>query len=404
MQRISIAEFARLIESGTSLFVPGSTAEPIGLLEGLDPALLPAGLTIVTGFVSGINRFERLWHPAGATLTGFFPPPAGQHPGFRLIPACYSVIDSHLARLAPDCALVSVAAPAADGTCALGLTVDFAPTVLRLARLRIAVVNRYLPDLPGAPRLPLDAFTHVIEAEASPLEVPDAAGDAVSRAIAEHVARLIGDGATLQTGIGKLPAQILAQLGGRRRLRMHTGIVPQGVRGLFEAGTMASEDPVVATSIGGDRSFYEWLPGRPGIRLEPVTYTHSPAILAGLERLVAVNSALEVDLLGQVNAEWLKGRQISGPGGLPDFAGAAHRNADGISVIALPASDPAGRHSRIVARLDAPPTLGRIGVDVVVTEHGIADLRGLTLEERVPRLIAIAAPAFREQLAAASLG
>jgi 4-hydroxybutyrate CoA-transferase len=270
------------------------------------------------------------------------------------------------------------------------------------AATRIAVINPALPDLRRGPRRALDDFTHVCEREGPVLQLRPAEPDAVSLEIAARVAAFVPDGATIQMGIGRIPGQVMAALAARRGLRFHSGIVTSGVRALIESGAVAGEGSVVAASYGGDAAFYAWLAGRPECVSAPVRHTHHPATLAAIDGLLAINSAIEVDLQGQINAEWLGDRRISAPGGLPDFSHAAQRCRDGLAVVALPSTDGSGRHSRIVARLAVPPTLAAGGIDLVVTEHGAADLRGLTARERAKRLASIAAPAFREALTSAS--
>jgi len=382
-----------------SLFVPGSTGEPGGFLAEVArrPGCL-AGIALTTGFVSGINNFSRL-AGSGAALSGFFP---GTGIELTLVPTTYFGIDRRIMVLAPETVVVEVAPPRGDGSCGLGVAVDFTETALRSAATRIAVINPALPDLVRGPRPALADFTHVCERESPILCIRNPEPDAVSQKIAARVAAFVPDGATIQIGIGRIPGQVMAALSARRGLRFHSGIVTSGVRALVESGAVAGEGSIVAASFGGDAAFYAWLGGRPEVALAPVRHTHHPATLAAIDGLVSINSAIEVDLLGQVNAEWLGGRRISAPGGLPDFAHAAQRGRNGLAIVALPATDGSMCHSRIVPRLEAPPTVAAGGIDVVVTENGAADLRGRTAEERAACLAAIAAPAFRAALTGAS--
>lgn len=400
LERIGLEEAAKLSLRDDALFVPGSSGEPATFLQALANGAVPQQFGIISGFVSGINRFATL--PADAAVTGFFPPPGPLPPNFNVIEANYFEIDAWIARLRPETAVCEVMPRGADGSVALGLAVDFAETSLAVAERRIALVNPMLPELPGAPRVSLDVFTHVVEAPSPTLELSQSPGDAVSEQIVRNVATLIPDGSTIQVGIGKIPSHLMARLSDRRNLRFHSGIVTKGIRALFEAGALVPDEPVVCASLGGDADFYRWLHGRRGIRLAPVAYTHDPDVLAGLEGLIAINSAIEVDLSGRVNAVWLKGRRISGPGGLPNFAAGARRSRNGLVVIALPASDALGATSRIVSRLSSPPTIEEGNIDVVVTEYGVADLRGRSPDQRCAALVAVAAPQFRAELTSAS--
>jgi acyl-CoA hydrolase len=402
MAKITIDDAIGLAVQGGSLFLPGSTGAPGAFLEAVAsrPGCL-AGVSVTTGFVSGVNNFASI-AGSGAVLTGFFPATGAVLTDLRLIPSTYFGIDRRIAALRPAAVVIEVAPPRADGSSALGVAADFTGTACRSASIRIAIVNPAIPELPGAPRVLLADFTHACEQETPVLNVPQPVADTVSLEIAARVAAYVPDGSTIQIGIGRIPGQVMAALSSHRRLRFHSGIVTSGVRALMEAGALAGDSPVCAASLGGDSEFYSWLAGRPEFRLAPVRYTHAPGTLAVIDGLVSINSALEVDLLGQVNAEWLGGRRVSAPGGLPDFAHAARRSPGGLAIVALPSTDASGRHSRITARLAVPPTLAAGGVDVVVTEYGAADLRGRTTPERAVQLAAIAHPAFRDGLTSAS--
>ncbi|MDO9443203.1 MAG: acetyl-CoA hydrolase/transferase C-terminal domain-containing protein [Beijerinckiaceae bacterium] len=402
MAKIAIEDIAAIVRKQGSMFLPGVAGRPGAFLA--DIARTPGslgGVRVVSGFVSGINAFDAL-DATGAEISGFFPAPPHSVSPVTFLRETYFGIDRQVQRLSPAAVVIDVAPPRADGSSALGVAADFTETALRHAEMRIAVINPALPDLPLSPRVDLAGFDFVSEANHPLLVMPDLSCDSVSEEIAARLAALVPDGATIQLGIGRIPGQMLQALLGHRGLRFHSGIVTGGIRRLAESGALAEGVSVVAASFGGDPGFYSWLGGRREFRLAPVSYTHAPETLARIAGLVAINSALEVDLLGQVNAEWVGGRRVSAPGGLPDFAHAAQRAPRGLAVIALPSTDSTGQKSRIVTRLRAPATVPPGGVDVVVTEFGAADLRGRTCRERALLLASIAAPAFREELAASA--
>jgi acyl-CoA hydrolase len=184
---------------------------------------------------------------------------------------------------------------------------------------------------------------------------------------------------------------------------VHTGLVSDATLRLAAAGVLRNEHPMLTAVAVGSAGFYSSLRDLVGLEFAEVGRTHAPLVLGALTKFHAVNSALEVDLLGQVNAETLAGRYVSGPGGLPDFAHAAHRDPEGLSIIALQATD-GGTTSRIVAHLPpgAPVSVPQYAVDVVVTEYGAAMLRGQPLDERARRLCAIAHPDHRAALSASA--
>jgi acyl-CoA hydrolase len=241
------------------------------------------------------------------------------------------------------------------------------------------------------------------------VETPPRPPDAVERAVAETVARLVPDRATLQLGIGGIPDALPGALRDKRGLGLHCGIIGDGAVDLVEAGIVDNRhkeiDPgmTVAMMLVGTERLYRWADRNPRLSVRRPSYTHDAATLAQLRRLIAINSAIEIDLTGQVNAETVDGRHLGFVGGQVDYARAALRAPEGRSILALPSTTRDGKRSRIVARLaDGVVTTARSDADTVVTEHGIAELAGLTVAERARALIAIAAPAFRAPLAAAS--
>ena len=219
------------------------------------------------------------------------------------------------------------------------------------------------------------------------------------------MAAIVPDGATIQIGIGGTPDAVLARLRDRRDLGIHSGLLSDAVVELIEAGAVTNarkehdRGVTVTGSLLGTARLYAWADGNPSLALRSLDHTHDPTVLAGLRSLHAINSAIEVDLTGQVNAEVVGGRYVGAVGGQGAFARAGSMAPAGRSIIALPATAAGGTVSRIVPRLAAATvTTPRADADLVVTEHGVADLRGATLGERRERLLAIAAPHLRDGL------
>jgi acyl-CoA hydrolase len=264
----------------------------------------------------------------------------------------------------------------------------------------VGIVNPNMPDVPNGPRLPLDRFAGLVQAE-DPLPTYEAGGIGAQVAqIADHIVGLLGDGCTLQLGLGKVQTAVLAALARSRLsgLGFHAGMISAALlqplrRGLFSRG-------VVSGVALGDRAFYAAVAELPEIVFAPVGHTHDAAVLARTPGLVSVNSVIEMDLFGQANAEAIDGRQVSGQGGLLDFHRAARVQAGGRAILALASTAKGGTISRIVPRLAAgtPVCVARGDVDIVVTEHGVAQLGGLSLTERAHALICIADPRHRTWL------
>ena len=231
----------------------------------------------------------------------------------------------------------------------------------------------------------------------------------IDRAIADHVARLIPDRATIELGLGAIPQAVTRALGRKQGLGIHSGAIGDGIADLMEAGIVDNRhkeiDPAVtvATMLMGTSRLYRFADRNPAIQIRATSYTHDALVLGNFRRFVAINGALEVDLTGQVNAETARGRHIGLVGGQMDFIRAANRAMEGRSIIALQSTDRGRTRSRIVATLaDGIVTTPRAEADLVVTEHGIAELRGRTLAERARALVAVADPAFRAELEQAS--
>lgn len=401
-QRLDAHRFLDLLRPGMQVYAPGCAGHSLLFQSWLesDPGR-SAGVCFTGVHIPTVNRFDfSALHP-DARHRGIFLSAdlrASWLDGrVHYVPATYSGTWDWLHQHARfDLALVQVSPPDAHGQCSLGVACDFTPAAWPRARRIVAHVNPAMPRTRG-PTIPWDRLDAVVEQEAPLLEVPDPAPDPAMDAVAARVAELVPDGATLQLGLGRLQSALLRALRGRRGLRIHSGMVSDGLLELLDDGALdAHADAVVAGVAIGTRPLYDRI-GEVA-RFQPVGHTHDHAVLRAIPRLTAVNSALSVDLLGQVNGEFLNGAQVSGVGGLPDFLRGARQSPGGCGIIALPASTPSGR-SRIVPLLPAGPvSVARVDADCIVSEHGIARLRHLDVHARARAIIAIAAPEHRPAL------
>jgi acetyl-CoA hydrolase len=285
-----------------------------------------------------------------------------------------------------------------------GLAHDYVAAAARHARLVLAEVNAQAPWTHGA-EVPADfRIDHIIETDEPPVELKPARFGETEHRIGKLVASLIPDGATIQTGIGALPDAILAALHGHRDLGIHSGMISDRAVDLIEAGVVTNARKTLdagltaAGCLFGTARLNRFADRNPALRVVPITHSHGAASLARLDRFTAINSAVEVDLTGQVNAEAANGRYIGAVGGQPDFVRGALAAKKGRSIIALPATAVGGAVSRIVAKLSGPVSGPRCDADIVVTEWGVAALRGRTLTERRKAMIAIVDPKFRDDL------
>ncbi|WP_069262473.1 acetyl-CoA hydrolase/transferase family protein [Paraburkholderia nodosa] len=303
-----------------------------------------------------------------------------------------------------DVLLLQVAPADEAGRYSLSIAHEYLVPLIDSARVVIAEVNAAAPWTYGERMLRGDDFDVLIHTDRTPLEAPAAQAGDIERRIAQHAASLIEDGSTIQFGLGALPEAIVAQLRDRRDLGVHSGTIGDAVVDLIEAGVVTNarkprdRGVSVAGTMMGTRKVYAHAHRNAQIQFRATAYTHDIDVLGSLDRFVAINSALEVDLTGQVNAEAAGGRYVGAVGGALDFMRGAARSHGGVAIVALAASTRHG--SRIVARLSGPVSTPRSDAAVIVTEHGVADLRGLTLAQRTERMLAIAPPEWREQLAA----
>ena len=306
-----------------------------------------------------------------------------------------------------DVAMVSVSPPDRHGFCSLGVSVDCARAAVQSARTVIAQVNRAMPRSHGDGLIHVDAIDFMVEVDEPLYETkPEPLSD-VSRAIGRHCAELVDDGATLQIGVGAIPDATLAALSSHHRLGIHTEMLSDGVVDLVEKGVITGEakrihpGKVVASFAIGSRRLYDFLDDNPLVQMLDVAYVNDTAVIRRNPKVTAINSAIEVDLTGQVCADSLGELQFSGVGGQMDFIRGAALSEGGKPIIALP-SETSGKVSRIVSQLKpgAGVVTTRAHVHYVVTEYGIADLFGKNLRQRAAALVAIAHPRHRDALAA----
>jgi 4-hydroxybutyrate CoA-transferase len=410
-RKIAVERLPDLLRAGMTVFVQGASGEPTSLLQSLAAAPeTSAGVHYVGCLIPGLNRIDpAAFHPR-ASLTSFFVfgEMARSHLAgrVRFLPLHYSGIWQYLSALPIDLALIQVSPPDHRGQCSLGVSVHFVPAILERAGMVVAEMNATMPRPARSYTVPYQRLDYVIETERPVLELPGGEPSDEMLRIGANVASLIGDGDTIQIGIGKVPADVLAALHDRRELGLHSGLAVDGIADLHAAGVM-TEPPdrhrMVCCAAIGTARVYDWAAACPDLQIAPVSYTHDVRVIGRIDNFVAINSVLAVDLFGQANAETLDGRQVSGTGGLLDFVRGARLSRGGRSILALPSSAAAGKVSRIVARLGAGDVVScpRADADIVVTEHGVARLRDKSLDERAEALIRIAAPAFRDQLASA---
>lgn len=401
-QRLDAASFLDQLRPGVEVHSPGCAGHSLLFQSWLeqDPARSD-GVRYTGVHIPTVNRFDFAGLHARARHRGIFLSAELRASWLEgrvdYLPITYSNTWSWLAEEARfDVALVQVSPPDEAGECSLGVACDFTPAAWPRAAKILAHVNPAMPRTSG-PTVPWKRLDAVVEQETPLLEVADPAPDPTMDAVAAQVAGLVDDGATLQLGLGRLQSAVLRALRNRRKLRIHSGMVSDGLLDLLDNDALATDPAAVVAGVAiGTQALYQ----RVGevVDFRPVGHTHDQGVLRAIPRLMAINSALSVDLLGQVNGEFLNGSQVSGVGGLPDFLRGARHSPGGRGIIALPSTTPSGR-SRIVPLLPAGPiSVPRVDVDCIVSEHGAAWVRHLDVHARARAIINIAAPEHREAL------
>lgn len=371
---------AGVVRPGDAIVCGQACAEPQTLLEALvaqREALTGCALFMGSSY-SGIVKPEHADHLRLRSYCGTGTNRAlAEAAVLDILPAPYSQLGALLrsGKLACDVVLVQVSPPNARGEYSLGLGVEYLAPALQAARAIVAEVNDRVPWTHSEPLLRRPDFDLLIETSRPPIVLDQGRSKELDLRIAANAARLVPDGATLECGIGALPNAVVAALKEKRGLRYHSGLVCEAVVDL-------ELESCVGGALMGTRRLFDWAHENATLRLCSSDVTHGSETLTRIERFVAINSAVEVDLTGQVNGELARGSYVGAVGGALDFVRAANQSPGGLSITVIPAS-------RVVERLSGPVSVPRSETGVVVTEHGAADLRGCTLAERERRLRAI---------------
>lgn len=415
-RRVATVEQAvALIAPGRRLLIGSGAAEPVSLVEGLvNHGLHLADNEIVHLLTLGPAPYVRPELGHRFRHAAFFIGPnvreAVQEGRADFIPVFLSEIPELIRsrRVRIDVALIQVSPPDAHGYVSLGVSVDVVRAAVEAADLVLAEVNPRMPRTLGDSFVHVDRIARLIPVDAPLLEHIAEEPGAVEREIGLHVASLIPDGATIQAGIGQMPNAVMAALHDRRDLGVHTEMLSDGIMRLADAGVVNGakktllRGKMVTSFVMGSRALYAWADGHPALEMRASDFTNDPAIIAQNDRMVSINSALAIDLTGQVASDTLAGKLFSGIGGQVDFVRGAARSRGGKAIIALASTAKDGSVSRIQPVLEpgASVVTSRGDVRYVVTEYGVADLWGRNIRERAMALIEIAHPSFRAELLA----
>lgn len=418
VDRVTTAEEAiRLLRPGRRIFIGSGAAEPVALVDAMvrcgthlaDNEVLHI-LTLGPAPYAAPDCADRFRH--NAFFIGSNTRTAVREGRADFTPVFLSEVPSLLrsGRAPVDAALVQVSLPDAEGFASLGVSVDVVRAAVDSARIILAEVNPRMPRTRGDTQLDLRRCAALVPVDTPLLQRLPPEPDAVSRAIGELVADLVPDGATLQVGIGRAPSAILAALRGHLDLGVHTEMLSDGIMDLVRAGAVTGRrksllpGKLVASFLMGSEALYAWADQNEQLHMAPSDWVNDPQVIAQNDRMVSINTALAVDLTGQVAADTLDGGFDSGIGGQVDFLRGAARSKAGRSLIVFPSLARDGTVSRIQPVLPEGATVvtSRGDVRYIVTEYGVADLWGKSVRERALALVAIAHPDHREELLAAA--
>lgn len=412
---ISAEEAAQKVKSGNRVFLTGNCSTPQDFLQSL------------------VNRHKELQSVEIVQLLGMGPgeyitPEIAENIRINslfIAPNLRKAIGQGLAEFTPvflseipklfrtgrlvlDIAVIQVSPPDAHGYCSYGVEVGVSKSAAESAGIVIAEVNPYMPRTLGDSFIHVDQIDYFIEVEYPLPEVPGQPPSEIQDAIAQHIAELVPDGATLQMGIGGIPDAVLRKLTNHKNLGVHTELFSDGVMEMIERNVinnaMKSIHPgkVVAGFVLGTQKLYEYINDNPIFEMHPTEYVNDPFVIAQNKKMVSINSAIEIDITGQVCADSIGTRFYSGAGGQLDFVRGAARSEGGMTFIALPSTAKGNTLSRIVPQLKpgAGTVTTRYDVHYIATEFGVVDLWGRTISERVHAIASVAHPNFRDELLA----
>jgi acyl-CoA hydrolase len=412
-KRCSADEAVRVIKSGACVYIHPGCAAPEHLVKAMvrrAPELRDVRVIhlLTTGSADYVlpemqGRFRHIAFFSGANVRT-----AINEGRADFIPIFLSEVESLFSSGAMeiDVALIHVSPPDEHGFCSFGVGVDTTKTAAEFAKVVIAQVNAKMPRTLGDSFIHLNKIHHIVEVTDDILEHPQGQISDVAMSIGRNIADLIDDGSTLQLGIGEIPDAVLSFLTGKKHLGIHTEMISDGVIDLIEKGVITNEKKslhpgkVILGFVLGTRRLYEFIDNNPIFEFHPSHYTNDPFIISQNDHQVAINSALEVDITGQVCADSLGYCLYSGIGGQVDFMRGSARSKGGKPIISLPSTAKGDSISRIVSHLKegAGVVTSRGDVHYVITEYGVAGLHGKTMRDRCRALIAIAHPKFRDEL------
>jgi 4-hydroxybutyrate CoA-transferase len=416
-KKVTAQEAMRVLKSGHRIFITGNCSVPQKIMEALNPrALELENLRLIQVLTIGKADYVKPELVPHIRVNSLFISAnvrdAVNDGRADFTPVFLSEIPGLFksGRLPIDVALIQVSPPDKNGYCSYGVEVGVTKTAAESAKIVIAEVNPHMPRCLGDSFIHVSKLDYVVEVDYPLPEIQMAISSPEQEAIANHIAAIIPDGATLQMGIGGIPDAVLKKLFNHQHLGVHTELFSDGVVDLVEAGVITNErktfhpGKIVAGMVLGTQRLYDFIDDNPIVELHPTEYINDPFNIAKNDRMVSINSAIQVDLTGQVCADSMGHRLYSGVGGQVDFVRGAARSKGGMPIIALLSTAKDDTISRIVPTLT--PGSGvittRNDVHYVATEYGVVDLFGRTVRDRARMLVEIAHPKFRAELAEAA--
>ena len=396
----------REIPGAARIYMPGCSAEATPIVDAFQAEpTLAENLTFLGIWIPGINKVDYAGlHPTARSEQIFITPASRDSyvaGDVSFLPLSYSQAFPWLEQTPLDAAIFHLSTPDENGLCSFGVSNDFSQGVAaRKDILKIGVLNREMPRPATSDQISIDSLDGFVELTHPLIEylVPSLAE--AFEPLADHITTLVPDGATLQFGLGNVQLAVLKALTHKQQLRIHSGMVSDPLLHSLDTNIFAKDDHAITTGVAlGTHQLYERITAHRSVRFAPVSHTHDIETLGKIENFIAINSVIEVDLWGQANAEWFGNNLVSGTGGLVDFLRGAHRSRNGKPVCALLSTARNGKISRIVPQLKSPSTsIARADMGIVVTEYGVAELRGQSTDARAEALINIAHPDHRATL------